>query len=98
MKNFKKIFNILIFPICLIIGLIRQQQIQTFQSSIGKPTMTGVFALYSYIFVGICLISISLLFTDIYRSNLHYILKIVLKIIVLIIGLSLVCFLLLLSH
>lgn len=98
LKIFLKYYSILILSICLIIGLIRQDQIQTYQSSIGKPTMTGIFTLYSYIFVGISLTLISILLNLIYRSKLGNTLKIVLKVTVFVIGLPLVCISLLLLH
>ena len=98
MRNFQKKFNILIFSICLIIGLIRMNQIHLYQASVHQPTMSGAFALFSYIFVSTCLIGVSLLFDDINHNKLQSNVKITLKAIVLIIGLSLVCFSLLLSH
>lgn len=98
LKTLKKYFNILIIPVCLIIGLIRQEQIQTYQRSIGKPTMTGIFTLYSYIFVGVCLTVISVILRFICHSKLNNALKIIFKIIALIIGLSLACFSLFILH
>jgi len=97
LKILQKHFKILIVPTCLIIGLIRMNQIQTYQSSIGRPTMTGIFTLFSYLLVGICLVIISLLFTGIYHRKLNNILKIVFIIIALIIVLT-VIFLLLMYH
>lgn len=92
LKVFRKYYYILFFLICLIIGLIRQEQIETYQSSIGKPTMSGIFALYAYIFVGICLTIISIGIEFIHHSNQTNLLKIFLIILVLIIGLPLICF------
>ena len=94
-KILKKYSVILIFPICLIIGLIRQGQIQTSQALIHKPTMTGAFTCYSYIFVGICLTIITLIAIAIYHSKLLKNTKVTLISTVLIIGLPLVCLLLL---
>lgn len=98
MKYFQRKLNILIFSICLIIGLIRMNQIHLYQASVHRPTMSGFFALFSYIFVSTCLIGVSLLFDDINHNKLQNSVKIKLKAIVLIIGLFLVCFSLLLAH
>ena len=97
LKTVQKYFNSLIIPICLIIGLIRQEQIQTYQASIGKPTMTGSFTLFSYILVGMFLVIISLIFKGVCHRNTHSTLKIILSIIALIMVL-IVVFLLLLLH
>lgn len=94
-KILKKYFIILIFPICLIMGLIRQGQIQTSESAIHRPTMTGAFTCYSYIFIGICLTIITLIVRAIYHGKLRKNTKITLISTVLIIGLPLVCSLLL---
>lgn len=94
----RKYWNILIIPACLIIGLVRQEQIQTYQLSIGKPTMTGAFTLFSYIFIGICLTCTLMLSNLIGRSKLGDILKTILNATIVVIGLSLSCFLLLLYH
>jgi hypothetical protein len=97
-KFIKNNFCILILPICFIIGLIRERQIEAYQASINRPTMTGQFTLFSYIFVGICLTSITLLLDFIYRSKYSEIRKLVSYVIVLLIGLMLVFLSLLLLH
>ena len=94
-KILKKHFIILIFPICLIMGLIRQGQIQTSEAVVHRPTMTGAFTCYSYIFIGICLTSITLIEIAIYHSKLRKNTKIIIVSTVVIIGLPLVCLLLL---
>ena len=91
-KIFRKYYYTLFLPICFIFGLIRQEQIQTYEFSIGKPTMSGIFALYAYIFVGICITIISIVIEFICHSNQTNSLKIFLIILVLIIGLPLICF------
>jgi len=83
--------NIVILLACFIIGLIRQKQIQTYQSSIGKPTMTGIFTLFSYIFVGVCLTLMLMILKLISHSKLGGTLKIIIKVIVFGIGLFLIC-------
>lgn len=97
MKTIQKYFNRLIIPICLIIGLVRQEQIQTYQASIGKPTMTGSFALFSYVLVGTLLVTISLIFTAFYKCEPYSVLRIILTTIILILA-AIVVFLLLISH
>ena len=97
-KFLKNNFCILILPICFIIGLIRERQIEVYQESIKRPTMAGQFTLFSYIFVGICLTIITLLLDSIYSSKSSKARKLILYIIVLVIGLLLVCFSLLLLH
>ena len=93
-KNFRK----LILPICFIIGLIRREQIEAYEASIRKPTMTGAFTFFFYIFAGTCLTIITLLLDGIYRSKLSKTKKIILYVVVLVIGLPLVFFTLLLLH
>lgn len=97
-KSICKYCSKLIIPVCLIIGLVRQGQIQTYQTSIGKPTMTGAFTLYSYIFVGICLTLTIMLSNFVGRSKLGNALKMIFRVIVIIIGVSLSCFSLLILH
>lgn len=97
-KFFKNNFCILILPICFIIGLIRERQIQAYQASIKRPTMTGQLTLFSYIFVGICLTIITLLLDSIYHGKSSKTKKLILYIIVLLVGLLLVFFSLLLLH
>lgn len=91
-------FSKLILPICFIIGLIRRQQIEAYQASIRKPTMTGAFTFFFYLFAGTCLTIITLLLDGIYRSKLSKTKKNILYVIVLVIGLPLVIFILLLFH
>jgi predicted membrane protein len=98
MEKSKKYLYAVIFVICLIIGFIRALQISLYELSIGKPTMTGAFTLYSYIFVAICLISISLIFTDIGYSKFPNTLKTIVRIISIIIGVLLICCSLLFFH
>ena len=80
LKILQKYFNRLIIPIFFIIGLIRQKQIQDYEISIHKPTMTGIFTLYSYIVIGICLLILSLTFKAIYHSNQNKAQKMILKV------------------
>lgn len=96
-KFLKNNFCILILPICFIIGLIRERQIEAYQASIKRPTMAGQFTLFSYIFVGICLTIITLLLDSIYRGKYSKTRKLISYIIILA-GLLLVFFSLLLLH
>ena len=80
LKILQKYFNRLIIPIFFTIGLIRQKQIQDYQNSIHRPTMTGIFTLYSYIIIGICLLILSLTFKAIYHSNQNKAQKMILKV------------------
>ena len=91
----KSLINALIFPVFLIWGLIRQNQIQTNEASMHRPTMTGIFTLYSYIFIGVSLTIMTFIVMFFYRSNLLKNKKIKRISLVLIIGLPLVCLLLL---
>lgn len=97
-KFLKNNFCILILPICFIVGLIRERQIEAYQASIKRPTMTGQFTFLSYIFVGICLTIITLLLDFIRRGKYSEIRKLISYIIVLVVGLLLVFFSLLLLH
>lgn len=53
----KKIFSrylwLLLLPLSIIMGLIRQEHIQSYQRLIGKPTMSGAFAFIGYSFLGV---------------------------------------------
>lgn len=90
LKFFQKYLNELILPICLIIGFIRKEQIEKYQTAIHKPTMAGMFVLDSYIIVGICLTVISIVLrSNSYSSKTS---KNIFKIAVSIIGLTIVCF------
>jgi hypothetical protein len=97
LKTIQKYFNRLIIPICFIIGLIRQLQIQNYEASIGKPTMSGCFALFSYTLVGLFLVIISLTITGFYHCEPYSISRIILSVIILFM-VFIVVFLLLISH
>ena len=80
LKILQKYFNRLIIPIFFIIGLIREKQIDDYQISTHEPNMDGIFTLYSYIVIGICLLILSLTFKAIYHSNQNKAQKMVLKV------------------
>lgn len=94
LKFFRRYFNELILPICLIIGLIRRKQIESYQLSIHKPTMAGMFAMYSYIVIGTCLTVVAIVLrSSNYPSKLiSNTAKVIFKIAVLITELILICF------
>ena len=61
MKLLKKYYPVFIPITVFIFGLIRSNQISTYEISIGKPTMTGAFTFYTYFIVSIVLFISSLL-------------------------------------